>query len=91
MITCGLAPWPSTGGCGRTAPETDYIIDADVNGDQDALCGGCGHVTPLEDPSFREGGEFYQGDEWSIYGPNGWAMVEDHRKEYERIFNREGD
>ena len=66
MITCGVTPWPSEGGCGFRGAESEFMIDADTSGDEEALCGDCGHYTPLEDAAWREGGEFYEGDR-SIY------------------------
>ena len=54
MITCER--------CGFKGAESEFIIDTDINGDQEAICGTCNHATPLEDPAFRVGGEFYGTD-----------------------------
>ena len=52
MITCER--------CGFKGTENEVIIDADENGDQEAICPMCIHATALEDSAFRIGGEFYE-------------------------------
>jgi len=70
MITCGVTPWPSEGGCGFRGAESEFMIDADENGDEQALCGICFYYTPLESAEWREGGELYEatGGGEGVYG-----------------------